>query len=193
MRSVAPVVVIQGACEPRGGASDHVRMARLVNYSRGMSETARTVKSDVEGDVNAEIAAHARQPPAAARRIAQVAGTFRDHAVDEVVDSERAVRRSRAIARVSQFVDYAFFVIYTLLAIRFVLVLIAARSTSGFVQFIVSVTNPFYAPFKNIVASEQAGAHTLMVPLLVALGAYVILHIAINRLLRLVAIRRTEL
>jgi len=155
-----------------------------------------SVKSNVVSDVNAEIAGRVSEPPppAAARKIEAVAGTFRDHAVDDVVDSERAVRRSRGVARLSQFIDYAFFLIYALLAIRFVLVLVAARSTSGFVQFIASVTDPFYAPFKGIVASTEASpGHTLMLPLLVALGAYVVLHVAINRLLRLVTLRKTAI
>ncbi len=154
------------------------------------------VKANVEGDVNAEIAAQANQPrpPAAARKIEQVVGTFREHAVDEVIDSEHAVRRSRGVARLSQFIDYAFFLIYALLTIRFVLSFIAARSSSGFVQFIVSLTDPFYAPFKSIVASPKVDdAHTLPLPLVIAIGAYLVLHIAINRLLRLIAIRKTDI
>jgi len=154
------------------------------------------VKANVEGDVNAEIAAQASQPrpPGAARRIEQVVGTFREHAVDEVIDSEHAVQRSRGVARVSQFIGYAFFLIYALLATRFVLALIAARNNSGFVQFIVRVTDPLYAPFKGIVASPKLDdGHTLPVPLLIAIAAYLLLHLAINRLLRLIAVRKTEI
>jgi hypothetical protein len=154
------------------------------------------VKANVEGDVNAEIAAQASQPrpPSAGRKIEQVVGTFREHAVDEVIDSEQAVQRSRGVARVSQFIDYAFFLIYALLAIRFVLALIAARSNTGFVQFIVSLTNPLYAPFKSIVASPRLDdGHTLPLPVVIAIGAYLLLHLAINRLLRLIAVRKTEI
>jgi uncharacterized protein YggT (Ycf19 family) len=150
------------------------------------------VKASIESDVNSEIA-NRQPPPNADRKIEHVAGTFHEHAVDEVVDSERSVRRSRGVARLSQFIDYAFFLIYALLAIRFVLALIAARSTAGFVQFIVSITSPLYAPFKNIVESPKTAGHTLPVPLLVALGAYIVLHFAINRLLRLIAVRKTEI
>jgi uncharacterized protein YggT (Ycf19 family) len=95
---------------------------------------------------------------------------------------------------VSQIIDYAFFLIYALLAIRFVLALIAARSTSGFVQFIVNLTGPLYAPFKSIVASPRIDdGHTLPLPVLIAIGAYVLLHLAINRLLRLIVVRKTEI
>ncbi|MBA3456918.1 MAG: YggT family protein [Deltaproteobacteria bacterium] len=154
------------------------------------------VKANIEGDVNAEIEAEAsRGPgPAQARKIEQVAGTFREHAVDEVIDSEKEVRRGRGAARIGQYIDYAFFLIYALLAIRFVLSLIAAKSSAGFVQLIVTITSPFYAPFENIVTSPKTGAgHTLLLPMLVAMGAYLVLHIAVKALLRLVATRTSEI
>ena len=154
------------------------------------------VKAQVEDDINAEIAERATQapPPGDARKLERVAGTFRENAVAEVVDTEREVHRSRGAARVSQVIDYAFFLVYALLAVRFVLALIAARSNSGFVQFIVTVTTPFYAPFEGIVGSPKTGeGHTLLLPVLVALGAYGLLHLAINRLLRLLAVRKTEI
>jgi YggT family protein len=154
-----------------------------------------SVKASVQDDVNTEIAQQASQAPpnGEARAIEHVAGTFRKNAVDEIVDDERKVKRSRGVARVSQFIDYGFFLIYALLAIRFLLSLIAARSSAGFVRFIVSVTEPFYAPFNNIVASPKTGdGHTLLLPMVVALGAYLVLHLAINRLLRLFVVRKTE-
>jgi uncharacterized protein YggT (Ycf19 family) len=101
------------------------------------------------------------------------------------------IRRTRVVARISQFVDYAFGLLYALLAVRFVLALLAARSTAGFVRFIVAVTDPFYAPFKGIVASHQLDGHTVLMPLVIAFAAYVILHLAIRGLLRIIAQRRT--
>ncbi len=156
----------------------------------------QSVKSQVEGDVNAEIAQRASQapPPGEARKIDQVAGQFRAKAVDEVVDTEREVGRSRGAARISQIVDYIFYVIYALLGMRFLLALMAAHSTAGFVQFIVTVTNPFYAPFKGIVDSPRTEeGHTLLLPIVVAIIAYVLLHLAINGLLRMLAHRKTEI
>ena len=156
----------------------------------------QSVKAQVEGDVNAEIAEKASQAPPAgeSRRIEQVAGQFRAKAVDEVVETEREVGRSRGLARVSQVVDYIFYVIYALLLMRFLLALLAARSSAGFVQFIVAVTNPFYLPFKGIVASPTVeGGHTLMMPLVIALIAYILLHLGINGLLRMLAHRKTQI
>ena len=151
------------------------------------------VKSQVEGEVQAEIADRAAQaPPAQAEKIDQVAGEFRAKAVDEVVETEREVGRARGVARISQVIDYLFFVLYALLAMRFLLALLAAKSSAGFVQFIVTVTNPFYAPFKGIVASPAVqGGHTLMLPLVIAIIVYILLHLGINGLLRMFAHRKT--
>ena len=116
-----------------------------------------SVKSQVEGEVNAEISDRAATKATRdeSRKIDNVAGEFRSKAVDEVIDTEREVQRSRGLARVSQIIDYIFWVIYALLGLRFLLALMAARSTAGFVQFIVAVSNPFYAPFRGIVASPD--------------------------------------
>lgn len=154
-----------------------------------------SVKSQVEGEVNAEIADRASQGPAPteARKIDEIAGEFRSKAVNEVVDTEREVERSRGLARVSQIVDYLFFVLYALLGLRFLLALLAARSTAGFVQFIVKVTNPFYEPFRGIVASPTQEGHTLLLPIVIAIIVYVLLHLAINGLLRMFAHRKTHI
>jgi uncharacterized membrane protein len=155
-----------------------------------------SVKAQVEGDVNAEIAAKASQgpPPAEERRIEHVAGQFRAKAVDEVISTEREVERGRGAARISQVIDYIFYLLYALLAMRFLLALLAANSRAGFVQFIVAVTNPFYLPFKGIVNSPRTDdGHTLMVPIIVAIIAYVMLHLAINGILRMMAHRKTQI
>jgi uncharacterized membrane protein len=154
-----------------------------------------SVKAQVEGEVQSELADGASQPaPGEPQRIQQVAGQFRSKAVDEVIDTEREVERGRGAARVSQIIDYIFFVIYGLLAMRFLLALLAARSTAGFVQFIVAVTNPFYSPFRGIVASPRTEeGHTLLLPIVIAIVAYVLLHLAINGLLRMLAHRKTAI
>ena len=154
-----------------------------------------SVKSQVEGEVQAEIAEHAsRTPPPENERIGELAGEFRAKAVDEVVDTEREVERARGVARVSQVVDYIFYVIYALLGLRFLLALLAARSSAGFVRFIVAVTNPLYEPFRGIVASPSTDSgHTLMLPLVIAIIVYLLLHLGINGLLRIIAHRKTAI
>ena len=62
-----------------------------------------SVKSQVEDNVQAEIGARAatKATPGESERIDHVAGEFRSKAVNEVIDTEREVERSRGLARVS--------------------------------------------------------------------------------------------
>jgi uncharacterized protein YggT (Ycf19 family) len=154
-----------------------------------------SVKAQVEGDVNAEIAARAdRTTPAEAQKLEAVAGEFRGKAIEEVVVTEREVERARGMARVSQVIDYIFYVIYALLAVRLLLALMAARSSAGFVKLIYSVTDPLYRPFRGIVASPTAeGGYTLALPIVIAIIVYALVHAGINGLLRLIAHRKTEI
>ena len=154
-----------------------------------------SVKAQVEGEVQSEIASQAQAPAAGeSAKIRDVAGEFRSKAVNEVVHTEREVQRGRGAARISQVIDYIFYVIYALLGMRFLLALMAARSSAGFVQFIVTVTNPFYLPFRGIVASPSTDqGHTLMMPIIIAIIAYLLLHLAINGILRMLAHRKTEI
>ena len=152
------------------------------------------IKSNVEADVGGDIAAEAaRATPAQAAEIEDVAGGMRRTAVDEVVETDREVGRARVVARISQVVDYLFFLIYGLLTIRLLLELFAAREGAGFFQFIKSVTNPFYSPFRGLVPSPStAEGFTLALPIVVAIVVYMLLHLAINRLLRMFAHRKTS-
>lgn len=153
------------------------------------------IASKVESRVNAEVAGQAALATAPEQaRIAEVASHIRSRALEETVQGERIVGRARAAARWSQFLDYAFYLVYALLGIRLVLALIAANAASGFVRFVRTVTDPFYAPFRGIVASPATdGGNTLVFPIAIALVAYVILHLALNGLLRMVGHRKTSI
>ncbi len=165
-----------------------------VDEARRVAQHA-SVKSQIEGKVNAEIKGRAGMAsPDQSARVGQVAEEFRGRAIKETVASEHEVSRSRGAARLSQFIDYAFYIIYTLLAVRLVLALIAARSSSGFVQFINGVTYPLYAPFRGIVPSPTAeGGFTLALPVVIAILVYMLLHAGINGVLRLAAHRKTTI
>jgi uncharacterized protein YggT (Ycf19 family) len=153
-----------------------------------------SMKAQIEQDVNADIAERAEYTTRAeAQEMDSVAGRFRGKVIDEVVGTDREVRRARGLARISQVIDYAFYVVYSLLAIRLVLALIAARSSNGFVQLIQTVTDPFYFVFRGIVASPTAGGYTLVVPIVIAIAVYALFHVGITRLLRLIAHRKTEI
>lgn len=142
--------------------------------------------STIEDDVNEDLATRAERGSAAETdRLDEVADDMRADAIDDVAGQGHDESRGRIFARVSQVADYLFALLYSLLAIRLVLALLAARSDNGFVQLINAVTEPFYALFRGIVASPSAEGHTLVVPILIAMAAYALLHAAINGLLRM--------
>lgn len=99
--------------------------------------------------------------------------------------------RPRGLSRLSQFIDYFFWLLYSLLLVRLLLVFFSARSWVGFVQFVDTVTNPFFAPFRGIVASQNVGdGYTLAVPILVAIVVYGLLHLAIHKLIWVMGYRK---
>ncbi len=168
---------------------------RIAHEAARQSPGQDAVKSSVERRVNAELAGEAAAGTTDGHaRVAAVAGQMRDSALDATVRKERVLGHSLVAARGSQFLDYAFFLLYGLLAIRLVLAMIAANSGNGFVRFIGAVTAPFFAPFRGIVPSVSAeGGFTLVVPILIAIVAYGLLHAAINALLRMVGSRKTAI
>lgn len=172
----------------------------MVDDKLAREEAQRTtnyeaVKSNVESKVNREIAFGAnRMSDSQAGEVENIAGGMRDKAINEVAQTEREVERGRTAARVSQIVDYVFFLIYGLLTIRLLLELFAARNSAGFVKFIKSATGFFYAPFQGIVASPRTEeGFTLALPIVIAIVAYMLLHLAINGILRMIAHRKTEI
>ena len=100
--------------------------------------------------------------------------------------------RPRSLSRLSQFIDYAFWLLYSFLLVRLILVFFSAATWVGFVRFVDTVTNPFYAPFRGIVASQNIGdGYILAVPILVAMVVYGLLHLAVHKLLWVMAYRKT--
>ena len=157
-------------------------MQRAANYE--------AVKGHVESRVNADIVADA----AVRRRNEDVDGLaerMRERAVADVVETDHDVERGRVVARISQVVDYIFMLMYSLLAIRLLLELFAARESAGFFQFIKSVTDPFYSPFRGLVPSPSTPeGFTLALPIIIAIVVYMLLHLAINSFLRILAHRK---
>ncbi|MBI3650243.1 MAG: YggT family protein [Acidobacteria bacterium] len=149
------------------------------------------VKATIDGDVNARIQQEsARTKPEESAAVAEVASKLKQQAVQEAIDMERETGRGRVAARLSQFVDYLFYLIYGLIGLEFLLRLMGARTGNGFVQFIGGVTRPLLAPFERIVPTASNGANQIVFSYLLALIVYVLLHLAVNGLFRLVAHRK---
>ena len=86
--------------------------------------------------------------------------------------------------------DYLFYLIYGVIGLQFVLKLMGARPGNGFVQFMAGVSWPLLAPFERIVGTPSAGAFQIQLSYLFALVVYIVLHIAINGMFRMIAHRK---
>jgi uncharacterized protein YggT (Ycf19 family) len=149
------------------------------------------VKASIDDDVNARIKREsARVEPKESAEVAGVAHELKQKSVREALGTERELGRGRTAARISQVVDYVFYLIYGLIALEFLLGLMGARASNGFVQFIGAVTRPLLAPFERIVGTPSSGGFQVRISYLFALVVYVLIHLAINGAFRLVAHRK---
>jgi uncharacterized protein YggT (Ycf19 family) len=94
---------------------------------------------------------------------------------------------------VSQVVDYIFYFIYALIGLETLLELLGARETNAFKNFIDALTAPLLLPFNRLMPDLASGRFQLKVSYLVALLVYVMLHLAVNGLLRMMAHRKTSI
>jgi uncharacterized protein YggT (Ycf19 family) len=150
------------------------------------------MKGAVRGEVHEQIAARAdRLDPVESAQADAVADEFRHKAVAEVVETEAEIERARGVARISQVVDYLFYLIYAFIGLMILLDLMGANRGAGFYRFVSGVTTPLLAPFRGLVDDPAAAQMRFRLSYIIALVAYILLHLAINGLLRMIAHRRT--
>ena len=80
--------------------------------------------------------------------------------------------RRRASSKLVQAIYLVFGIVEALIAIRFVLKLLAANPAAGFATFIYGLTAPLVAPFVGLFGAPQAGGSVLEFNALVALVVY---------------------
>ena len=107
-------------------------------------------------------------------------------------DSGRPVHRRwdgrfRVLGTVERVVDSLFFVLYFMLLVRFTLEFFGAREGAEFFQLVRRATDVFYLPFRGLFPTATVWHGQVSASMLVALGAYVLLHAFCRRLLRMLA------
>jgi len=118
-------------------------------------------------------------------RLQNAAAGLKEKAIGEISQTEQELERSKRIGRVSQVIDYIFYIIYCLIGLEIILNLFGARTASGFKQFIDTVNTPFLGPFRGLFFDPGIGPFRLMFSYIFALLFFFLLHVGINRLLRL--------
>lgn len=170
--------------EPDKVVADEAR--RIAQHER--------IKEKLEEDVHGRIAekAHASSPAEQAD-LQSVAVELKRKAAAEVVETEAEMQRARHLGRISQVVDYVFFLIYSVVGLEIGLELLGARQSSGFKQFLDQLTGPLLRPFRGLMPDPSLGSLQLMVSYIVALLVYALLHQALKKLLRLLAHRQARI
>src|SRR5262245_58774247 len=105
----------------------------LANDELNRQARYEAVKGKVQQEVNAEIANHADHfDEHEQAQVAAVGGDLKRKALNEVVNTESELERSRGVARVSQVIDYLFYLAYGLISLQIVLDLLGSRRGNGF-------------------------------------------------------------
>jgi uncharacterized protein YggT (Ycf19 family) len=169
-------------------------MSREQHVSIDEAERIRrheSVKSAVRDKVHADVREQVETTPADRANEEAAAEVLKQKAVREIGETEAEIERGRSAARTSQILDYVFYLVYGIIGLAIVLEAIGARESAGFKQFIDALAAPLVAPFRGIMPDPGVGSFRLMLSYMVALAVYLLLHMAINGLLRIMAERKT--
>jgi hypothetical protein len=162
----------------------------LVDEERRLAQH-EAVRGTVANEVSAEVAANATvATPADQAKAGAVADHFKDKAFSEVIETEREIETTKGVARVSQIVDFVFYVIYALIGMEILLEMLGARDSAGFKKLIDVLSGPFLVPFQGLMPEPSAGPFRLALSYIMALVAYLVLHLIVNSLLRMMAHRK---
>jgi uncharacterized protein YggT (Ycf19 family) len=150
-----------------------------------------TVKGQLRNQVHEEIKRKSGIDNKEKAEIESVAHELKHEAIREVSATESELSRAKQVARISQVINYVFGLIYGLIGLLIALELLGARQSSGFKQFIDTVTWPLVGPFKGLMPDPSVGNFQLMLSYIIGLIVYGLLHLAVRGLLRLFAERQT--
>lgn len=98
--------------------------------------------------------------------------------------------RAKSAMKVTQFVDYVYWVIMALIAVRFTFKLIGANVETSLVKLIYDATDPFINLFKGVVGDiTTSGSSVIEISALIAL---LIIWLLYHAILKLIVVLRTK-
>lgn len=150
------------------------------------------VKSSIRDQVNSQISREAGKFDTADLQDASAVGRdLKRRAIREAATNETELDRARIVARLSQIIDYVFYVIYGIIGLEILLDLLGARESSPFKRFLDALSAPLVRPFNGLLHDPSMDHYSLRLSYIIGLVVYILLNLAINGLLRLLAHRRT--
>jgi uncharacterized protein YggT (Ycf19 family) len=157
-------------------------------------EQYESVKDAARSEVRTQVSRQADQlNPAEQSDVKSLGNDLKQEAISEVHGTKAEVKTARRTARFSQVIDYLFYLIYGLIGLQIIFDLFGARRSNGFRNFIDALSSPWLAPFKNLFPDPAAGRFQIRFSYIAALVIYILLHLAVNGLLRMIAHRKTAI
>jgi uncharacterized protein YggT (Ycf19 family) len=151
------------------------------------------VKGVVRSEVNSQIESQVNTVSSGDQsQVNVVADQMKQKAINEIGSTESSLGRAKTAARVSQVIDYLFYLIYGVIGLQIVLSLLGASNSNGFKSFLNTITWPLLAPFHKLMPNPSVGNFTFMTSYIAALVVYLLIHLAINGMLRMMVIKKTE-
>jgi uncharacterized protein YggT (Ycf19 family) len=152
------------------------------------------IRGAIHNEVRSEMLRSGGVPEPETRAEAhELARELRKNAYADVASTETEIHVARGMARISQIVDYVFFLIYGIIGLEILLDLLGAHESSGFKRMIDQLSDPLLAPFRGLLNEPSTGPYRLKLSYIVGLIVYMFIHFAINGLLRMIARRKTEI
>jgi len=164
-----------------------------VDQSRQIADQQQ-VKSNIRDQVNSQISREAGNfDKSDLQDASAVARDLKRRAIQEAATTENELDRARVMARISQVIDYIFYVIYGIIGLEILLDLLGAHESNAFKQFINALAAPLVRPFNGLMHDPSMDHFSLRLSCIIGLVVYILLNLAINGLLRLIAHRRTAI
>src|SRR5579862_3885810 len=116
------------------------------------------VKGAVRGELKSEVVRSASRADSEDRAgVEELGQKFRQKALSEVAVTDAEIERARGIARISQVIDYFFYLIYGIIALDVTLDLLGARESSGFKRLLDALASPLLSPFRGLLSEPSRG------------------------------------
>ncbi len=150
------------------------------------------IKGEVRTEIHGEIARSVEITSADQAQAEGVARHLKQKAIREIATTEDEIARARSVSRISEFLNYAFYLVYGIIGLEILMELVAARESSGIKQIVDAISRPVLGPFLGVLPNPAAGEMRLMLSYFMAFIIYMLIHLAVNGLLKLLAHNKTQ-
>lgn len=115
----------------------------------------------------------------------------REEAPDQPREGTATTEPRGVVAVVGQVIDYAFYLLYTIVGLRLLLEVLGTGEEAEFKRLVDTLSGPFVSPFRGLTFDPWVQPYQDVMPFLVALLVWMLVHGALKGLLRLLSSRVT--